>query len=335
MNSSKSHTLQLAESLNSRTAFQVVLESFIYGSIATIAFIGNLLVLYIVYKTPRLRTVPGLFVASLAFSDIAMACLGAPPSLASLIRGRWTSGFATCQFQGFVVLATVSASLLTMALMSIDRYFRVVRPIRHRLIFTMPRAQLMTAAVWVMAVTTPFPYLGSGKKYIFHAGKFFCFHEEKSSLASSVPYIYVVASLTVLTFCYFNVFRHLRLNTKRVKNLRVTFAAEHHYTRLSAEEIKLTRTLFVTVLGYLICWTPVLTIDFVDIGLGGSSQARGLYVAYTCIGLTSSSLNPIIYGALNQTFRREYKKLICFRKLLNQAAEHTSCELTNSKILER
>lgn len=334
MNSSDSHFLQLAELLHSRSTLQVVLESMIYGSIAATAFIGNLLVLYILCKTPRLRTVPGLFVSSLALSDIAMAGLGTPPSLASLIRGRWISGFAACQFQGFVVITTVSASLFTMALMSVDRYFRVVRPLKHRLFFSMPRAQLMTAAVWVLALTSPIPYLGSGKTYIFHPGKFFCFHEEKTSFTSCVIYIYVTSSLAVLTYCYFNVFRHLRLNTKRVKNLRVAFAHEHENTgRLSAEEIKLTRTLFVTVLGYLICWTPILIIDFVDMGLGGWSQTRGVYVSYTNIGLASSSLNPIIYGALNLTFRREYKKIFCLRKFFNHS--ENSCELTNSKSLDR
>lgn len=334
MNSSVSDALHLADLLHSRSTLQVVLESMIYASIAATAFVGNLLVLYIVYKTPRLRTVPGLFVSSLALSDIAMACLGTPPSLVSLIRGRWTSGFAACQFQGFVVITTVSASLMTMALMSVDRFFRVVHPIKHRFFFTMPRAQLLTVGVWVIAVTTPIPYLGSGKKYIFHPGKFFCFHEENISLATSVIYIYVSTSLAVLTFCYFNVFRHLRLNSQRVKNMRGTFASEHDDThKLSAEEIKLTRTLFVTVLGYLVCWTPVLVIDFVDMGLGGWSLARGIYVMYTNIGLASSSLNPIIYGALNQTFRREYKKLFCFRKFFNQA--ENSCELTNSKSLDR
>lgn len=331
MNASDSYP-QLAGMLLSRNTFQVFFESLIYGCIASAAFVGNLLVLYIVYKTPRLRTVPGLFVSSLALSDIFMACLGTPPSLAALIKGRWTSGLAGCQFQGFVVITTAGASLLTMALMAIDRFFRVVRPMKHRILFTMPHAQFMTAAVWILALLTPIPYLGSGRKYVFHPGKFFCFHEEKSTLASGVIYIYVTSSMAVLTFCYFSVFRHLRFNAKRVKNLRENFTNDSNQ-RLSTEEIKLTRTLFVTVLGYLICWTPILIIDFVDMGLGGGSLSRGTYVFYTNIGLASSSLNPIIYGALNQTFRREYKKLLLFKMLFKQP--ENSCDITiNSKSLD-
>lgn len=169
------HALRLAESLRSRSILQVVLESFIYGSVCTSAFIGNLLVLYIIYKSPRLRNVPRLFIASLALSDIAMISLATPPSFAALIAGRWTSGFVACQFQGFVVITSVAASLQTMALMSVDRYFRVVRPMKHRIFFTMPRAWLMAASVWILSLLYSVAYLATGRKYIFHPGKFFAF----------------------------------------------------------------------------------------------------------------------------------------------------------------
>ena len=85
MTASEKHALRLAESLHSRTNLQVVLESLIYGFITVAGFIGNLLVLYIVYKTPRLRNVSGLFVASLALSDVAMASIAATPSFIALI----------------------------------------------------------------------------------------------------------------------------------------------------------------------------------------------------------------------------------------------------------
>ena len=334
MTASEKHALRLAESLHSRTTLQVVLESLIYGFITVAGFIGNLLVLYIVYKTPRLRNVSGLFVASLALSDVAMASIAAPPSFIALIAGRWTSGFVACQLQGFVVIATVAASLQTMALMSIDRYFRVVRPTKHRSFFTMPRAQLMAGLVWIISLMYPVLYLASGRKYIFHPGKFFCFHATKSSFTANAIYICICSSLVVLSFCYFNVFRHLKLNARRVKNMRVSFATKDNNTRnISSEEIRLTRTLFVTVLGYLICWTPVLIVDFVEKGVGNFSLSRGVYVMYTTFGMTSSSLNPVIYGVLNQTFRREYKKILCFKKLLEQD-NNSQCEVTNTNTLD-
>jgi len=114
----------------------------------------------------------------------------------------------------------------------------------------------------------------------------------------------------------------------------VAFATTDDNTRhISSEEIRLTRTLFVTVLAYLICWTPALVVDFVEKGVGHFSLSRGVYVMYTFFGITSSSLNPIIYGALNQTFRREYKKVLCFKKLLDQD-NNSKCEVANTNTLD-
>ena len=185
-----------------------------------------------------------------------------------------------------------------------DRYFRVVRPMKHRSFFTMPRPRVMAASVWILSLMYPVPYVASGRIYIFHPGKFFCFHEAESTFEADVIYICLCISLAVLSFCYLNVFRYLRLNAKRVKNMRGAIATTHARTRhISSEEIRLTRTLFVTVLGYLICWTPVVIIDFVEMGVGDWSLPRGVYFFYCNIGLVSSPLNPIIYGVLNRTFR--------------------------------
>ena len=180
----------------------------------------------------------------------------------------------------------------------------------------MPRARLMAASVWILAAMYPVPYLASGRQYIFHPGKFFCSHEAKSSLVADSIYVCICISLAVLSFCNYNVFRHLRLNAKRVQ----TWRANDNTCRISPEDAKLTRTLFATVLGYLICWTPVLIVDFfgVGVGVGEWSLSRGVYVMYIYVGLVSSSLNPIIYGALNRTFRQEYKKFLCFRKSVNR-----------------
>lgn len=333
---SNSNILRLAESLRSRSSLQVVLESLIYGSVIVSGFVGNLLVLYIVYKSARLRNVPGLFIASLALSDIAIIALATPPSLLSLIKGNWVSTFAACQFQGFIVIVTVAASLQTMALMSVDRYFRVVHPTKHRLFFTMPRARLMAASVWILALAYPVPYLATDKIFVFHPGKFFCFFVEEESLAADTIYVCIFYSIAVLTYCYINVYRHLRLNAKRVQGWRTNEVkpstlnekrVQGRFTqeiKTSTEDVKLTRTLFATVLGYLICWTPVLMIDFVEKGVGEWFLPRWVYVMYNDFGLSSSSLNPIIYGALNRTFRREYKKILCFRKSsLNQDQRNT------------
>ena len=87
-------------------------------------------------------------------------------------------------------------------------------------------------------------------------------------------------------------------------------------TAISIEDIKVTKILFATVVGFILCWTPVLVIDIVDAFLGSEWElTRGTYYMYTIFGITSSAINPIIYGVMNRSYRRAYLRLFGFRRL--------------------
>ena len=58
----------------------------------------------------------------------------------------------------------------------------------------------------------------------------------------------------IMSHFYMKVFQALRGNKRRVKNLEIPGNDSH---RLTLQEIKLTRTLLVTVVGFAICWTPL------------------------------------------------------------------------------
>ena len=89
--------------------------------------------LIVVYKTPRLRNSAGILIMSLAISDLAMEVLQIPLFLSSNIAGRWLGGFHLFQVSGYSVAFLASMSLQTMALMALDRHFRITHPLRHRI----------------------------------------------------------------------------------------------------------------------------------------------------------------------------------------------------------
>ena len=80
---------------------------------------------------------------------------------------------------------------------------------------------------------------------------FFCFHETDSRRYLHLHLHFPCLLSLMLLFERFQTFEALR----RVQNLRGTAATKDDNTRnILSLEIRLTRTLFVTVLGYLICW---------------------------------------------------------------------------------
>lgn len=298
--------------LADRSLALVTLESLVSSLLIFAAVFGNFLVLWIVYRNHNLRTIPNQFVVSLAVSDILMAVICAPPCVSVLITGTRTFGDFVCQLQGFSIACLACVSLLTMTLVAINRYFLIVRPQKYQKIFTPRNTKLMIIGVWLVSLTEPLPYLLSGHRYEYHPGKVFCFQVLQVNFYTLLGYGYVAIPLLLLTTCYFTVFKLLRQHQERIRKLRNSSTFEGANPRqVSIEDINVTRTLFLTVCGFLICWIPISIVDFIGFAQGTWVLPRQVYLMYTFLGQLSTSINPVIYGVMNKTFRDEYKKLLC------------------------
>lgn len=307
--------------LANRSSDLVALETSVCACFIIAALFGNFLVLWIVYKNRNLRTIPNQFVVSLALADILMAAICAPPCLSVLISGRRTFGDFVCQLQGFAIASLACVSLLTMTLVAVNRYFLIVRPQQYQRLFTPKKTKIMIVAVWIFSCCEPLPYLGSGHRYQYHAGKVFCFQVLEVDFFTLLGYVYVVVPIFVLTSCYYTVFKMLREHQARIRSLRKSNKTSTR--RVSIEDINVTRTLFLTVCGFLICWIPISIVDFIGFAQGTWALSRQVYLMYTFLGQLSTTLNPFIYGVMNKTFRDEYKVMLSCKSACSRKRNET------------
>ena len=301
----------LAKELQNRDMKIVICETFFYLLIISMAIAGNSCVLLAVYRNSRLRTIPNYYIVSLAISDILLPLLCAPYSVAVAIVGRWPFNDSVCQIQGFFVMILACASLLILTLTAINRFFRMVVTKHYRHIFTKWKTIIMIAFGVGLAFLEPLPYLLTGRHYVFHPGKLFCFQTAEISLPNFIVYFYVGLPTSALSICYALVFRKMRIHQRTVHNLRSSSLAADN---ISQADVRVTKILFITVIGFLACWTPIAVIDLVDTFRGEVSLPRQVYVFYLILGNLSGAINPLIYGFLNRNFRQEYRKIFSLRK---------------------
>ena len=304
---------ELSTQLRSRSIGLVIIETTVMILINIAALSGNLLVCWAVYKNPRLRTVPNIYIVALAISDILMATFSMPYSCVVLATGRWDFGHEFCQIQGFFTFFLAFVSLQTMTATAINRYFTVVKPSIYRTskYFTV---RFTIYSILLVCVSAS---IGAGlafgwADFTLHSGKVFCFpkfnspQDEKGYIAF-VDVFYILFSFNVLSFCYSQIFRTVRTHKK---SLATSSQSEAH-SKLSISEINVTKVVFATVLAFTICWTPIVIIDLtVAISAHSIYVPRQLYLAYIYLGYGSSSVNPIIYGIMNSSFRMEFLKFL-------------------------
>ena len=340
MNSSLTTIEIFAQQLKSRSTGVRVTESLFMLLINFVSFTGNLLLGIAVIKNPNLRrTVPNMYIITLAVSDFLMSLLGIPFSVASLIVGEWPFNNFVCQLQGFWILLMCAVSLQTLAVTAVNRYFRVVRSrALYQKFFNMKTTKITIVFLWIMAFFAPLPYVAAGHEFFFHTGKVFCAHNAESLYEGYGAYlvlVYVLIPLVIVVTCYVRVFIAVRkhnlnfrprLRSRTQSNLSTD-------SRLSVDEVNVTYVLLVVVIGFLTCWTPVMVIDMIDFINADWKLKRQVYVSYTCFGFASTSLNPVIYGIMNRSFRAEYLRILAPLKIWqSQSTSGTgSCDVPGVK----
>ena len=291
-----------------RAQYLVWIEAIFLAIVNILAISGNISVCYAVYRNQRLRSLINMFIVALAVSDLLISVCCMPLSVAILVQSRWIFGTTVCQLQGFVVFTFSLASLSTMGVIAVSRYFCVVKPTKYIVLFKKQRIVLYTAAVWCMALigSVP-PLIFQTGGYTFQPAKAMCMYPFQTNIAYtvSIECVFVAAPFTLITFCYAKVFYTVSRSNR-------VFMQENNPEQLRAnvEEAKVTKTLALVMASFSLCWLPISIVDYIDAARGEPTLPRQVYLTYGFLVYLSSTINPFIYGATNRGFRREYKTIL-------------------------
>ena len=153
---------ELEKELADRDGLSVAIESAVTFINLFSAISGNELVCWTIIKYPRLRNTANIFIACLSLSDVLLAALGFPLTLAVLLTGRWPFDKPACTFQGFVFTVFGTFSLIV-TLTATARYFKVTRPSLHKKVYIKRNIVLFITAAFIVSTIFPtslIPYNG-------------------------------------------------------------------------------------------------------------------------------------------------------------------------------
>jgi len=135
--------------------------------IATIIFlivVGNLLVCIAIFTEKSLKPTQNWFIASLALSDMLLGLLVMPFSLARELMGFWVFGSLWCDIHEAVDVLLTTASINTLCLISLDRYWSITQAVSYLKKRTPRRCAFMIAFVWIFSAAVSLPPLVGWKK---------------------------------------------------------------------------------------------------------------------------------------------------------------------------
>ena len=178
-------------------------------------------------------------------------------------------------------------------------YYKVVKPNKYQAVFK-PRNIVTTALLaWIIPMT-------------FVIISVFVFDQEvKPNTGYAIcviqfPILFLTAVLGltyspyfIIIFCYWKIYRKVKMHNANLS-----------WQSSIAADVKVSKTLFVTVVSFLSLLLPAHTIFTVHGVLKPIGFPRFVSLLAVFLLFMTSCINPFIYGYMNRAFKSEFKKFL-------------------------
>ncbi|XP_004403166.1 PREDICTED: somatostatin receptor type 5 [Odobenus rosmarus divergens] len=286
---------------------RAVVVPVLYLLVCAVGLGGNALVIYVVLRHAKMKTVTNIYILNLAVADVLLM-LGLPFLATQNAVSYWPFGPVLCRLVMTLDGINQFTSIFCLTVMSVDRYLAVVHPIRSTQ-WRRPRvAKLASAAVWAFSLLMSLPLVVFAD---IQEGWNTCnlSWPEPVGLWGAVFIIYTsvlgfFGPLLVICLCYL-------LIVVKVKASGVRVGA----TRRRSER-KVTRMVVVVVVVFVGCWLPFFIVNIVNLAfvLPEEPASAGAYFFVVILSYANSCANPVLYGFLSDNFRQSFRKVLCLRK---------------------
>ena len=330
----------MADELSSRSLSLTVFEAGSLIVLNVLSLLGNILVCISVYRNTRLRTTTNLYIIALAVSDLLSAIFVMPLSTGVLISSRWPFGETLCQMSGFITVFVVYASPVTMGLTALNRFVRICKSDQqYKRFFSQRKSRILLAAAWTLVALylIVMTFLSGIQEFRFEKDYALCFvHLSKMhkghKVGTTIHYFIVVGlffilPLAVTIFSYRKVYKKIREHNMGAGQALHTQAGN---TAIGSHEIRISRSLFVVVFAFMLCWLPLWVITLLTRLHIVANMPRNVQLLCTFSLSLSNTINPFIYAGMNRVFRKEFRKLLlCDCSQLVLDITQTSNEILN------
>ncbi|XP_066488713.1 cholecystokinin receptor type A [Tiliqua scincoides] len=130
----------------------------LYSLIFLLSVLGNTLVIIVLIRNKRMRTVTNIFLLSLAISDLMLCFFCMPFTLIPNLLQDFIFGSAICKIASYFMGVSVSVSTFNLVAISFERYSAICRPLESRVWQTKSHALKVIAVTWCLSFTIMTPY---------------------------------------------------------------------------------------------------------------------------------------------------------------------------------
>ncbi|XP_020605166.1 neuropeptides capa receptor-like [Orbicella faveolata] len=289
--------------------------------ISLAGLIGNILVIFSVYKTPSLRTSTNYYYVNMAVSDLIASVTIWPlyltdeiiTSSGSLLQEPHAT--TACKVGIFFRLASTIVSILSLVLIAVDRFIAIVFPLKATLITSKLRAAFL-CATWL--ISTVYCFLAPYHSRVRKVGRETFCRFAWNELASTIYFVtgltlFTVTPLITIIVLYLRIMRSLRTRLQPQDDTRASNLQKNR-SKQNQNVMKIFKSIVIAyfVTYSFLCVYFVLKIAFPELSYEDSCKLI-LGFTYFVLPSLSTAINPVILFAFSSNFRQALRKMLPFR----------------------
>lgn len=313
-----------------------------------LAVVGNLAIMVVITKTPQLRKFA--FVFHLCLVDLLAALVLMP---LGMLSDRVLVDEALCRSYLCLSVCLVSAAILTICAINVERYYYIIHPMRHEVKMTVGVVVMVLVGIWIKAVVMSLlPLLGwllqggqsLGTPSVLVQGQRCCsLHWTGGRITRLLfmiffTFIYFLCPMLIILVVYCNMFKVARVAAMQHGPLPTWMETSRQRSESNSSHSTMAASLggtgarstpqrsfsggkaavvLVAVGGqFFFCWLPYFSFHLYSAVVSTSPVSLAqLEDVVTWIGYFCFTSNPFFYGCLNRQIREELgRHLACIFK---------------------
>uniref|UniRef100_A0A2L2YAV8 Substance-K receptor n=1 Tax=Parasteatoda tepidariorum TaxID=114398 RepID=A0A2L2YAV8_PARTP len=272
---------------------------------------GNVAILVVMMRIKGMRTCTNIFICNMALADLMTILFCSWTIIVVDAYQNFVLGEVYCKLDGFFHVTFLLASVFSLIIISGDRLLGIVFPFSRRL--SKGQAIVIVVAAWVAAMLCASPtaiWRWQQKRKWNDYEEIWC--NENGFLLKyywlMILILLVYMPLTVMAVAYTAIILQLE------KYEHQLFLREHPLKMKYRK--KVIKVLFMYVLNYLAFWVLFQIVVLYRYFKAPQQELapwyRKIYFPAHVLTYAQSAINPIIYGACNESFRKAFR--ITFRR---------------------
>ncbi|XP_077164261.1 pinopsin-like isoform X2 [Paroedura picta] len=274
------------------------------GLILLAGCLNNLLALLLFARFRALRTPLNLVLLNISLSDLLVCLFGTPLSFAAAVRGRWLLGHAACQWYGFANACLGIVSLVSLSILSYERYVMVLQRRAKGNISSYQKSWLYIATSWLYSLMWTLPPLFGWSSYGLEGPGLICsvtWHLRTPSNISYVICLFVFCllfPLLTMMYCYGRILLDIRQ------------VSRFHLTAVQKREHHILFMVVAMVTCYFFSWMPYGIVALIATFGKAGMITPAMSIIPSILAKVSLCVNPILYVLLNKQFHECFITLV-------------------------